>query len=308
MQAPWVGSEGSSPSSSPALPGADDAVGTGLHFEPLTRVVGSQVMGVRLSDALSDTTVAALRSQLLSRGVLFFRGQHLTPAQQVAFARRLGTLTRAHPLVGGLDVAHPEVLLLDSAAYPLGVGSKRDGTSYNNKWHTDVTFASRPPLGSLLCAQQVPAAGGDTLWCSLTDAYATLSPPLRAALDGLNAWHTAAGAFPAGRGGELPPVLHPVVRVHEETGARGLFVNPVFTESIEGLSEVESEALLRLCHSHATQPERVVRWRWEAGDAVLWDNRSTMHYASADYAERRIMHRVTIEGTVPRGAHSPARL
>jgi len=276
-----------------------------MKVQPLTRAIGAEVSGVSLSEPLSDSAASELRAALLRHGVIFFRGQHLTPTQQVAFARRFGKPTPAHPLVGGLDAAHPEVLLQDSEAYPLGVGDKADGTSYNNQWHTDVTFSARPPLGSVLCAQSLPPVGGDTLWASLTDAYATLSPPLRALLDGLHAWHDASTAFPAGRGGELPPVLHPVVRVNEESGARGLFVNPVFTRRLDGMSKLESQALLDLCYAHATLPERVVRWRWESGDVAFWDNRTTMHYAAADYSgrgvDRRIMHRVTLEGPAPTG-------
>jgi alpha-ketoglutarate-dependent taurine dioxygenase len=266
----------------------------------ITPAIGAEVSGVTLSE-VTPSEQKELRSLLVRHGVLFFRGQNLTPTQQVAFARGFGQLTPAHPLVGGLDEEHPEVLLLDSAAYPLGVGTKTDGTSYNNRWHTDVTFSALPPMGTVLCAQQVPESGGDTLWASLTDAYDKLSPPLRAFLDPLSASHDAARAFPKGRGGDLAPVTHPVVRVNPDSGRRGLFVNPVFTSHIIGLSDAESEAVLKLLYDHSTLPERVVRWSWRAGDVAVWDNRSTSHYACADYTSRRIMHRVTIAGDAPVG-------
>jgi len=211
----------------------------------------------------------------------------------------LGTLTPAHPLVGGLDEEHPEVLLLDSAAYTLGVGSKTDGTSYNNRWHTDVTFSEEPPMGSLLSARVLPAVGGDTLWADLGAAHDALSAPLRAMLAGMHASHDAAGAFPKGRGGERAPVVHPVVREHPETKRRCLFVNPVFTKHIIGVSEAESKALLGLMYEIMIEPERVVRWNWQQGDLAFWDNRCTAHYAVADYSERRIMHRTTVAGEKP---------
>lgn len=156
-------------------------------------------------------------------------------------------------------------------------------------------------MGAVLCAQQVPAIGGDTLWASLTDAYDSLSAPLRAMLDPLSAQHDAKRAFPAGRGGELDPVVHPVVRVNPDSGRRGLFVNPVFTSHILGVADAESDALLALLYAHTTTPERTVRWTWSVGDVAIWDNRSTVHYACADYTERRIMHRVTIAGERPQG-------
>ena len=210
-------------------PGARKMPAEELSFQRLTGTIGCEVSSTVRACDLSDSDIVRLRVALLDHKVLFFRGQHLTPTEQVGFARRFGVLTPAHPLVGGLDAEHPEVLLLDSAAYPLGVGSKTDGTSYNNRWHTDVTFSTKPPMGSMLSAQLIPLVGGDTLWADLTNAYATLSAPLRAMLNGLTASHDAKSAFPVGRGGELAPVLHPVVREHPETKERCLFVNPVFT-------------------------------------------------------------------------------
>lgn len=261
-------------------------VPAGWSVRIMTPAIGAEISGVSLAEPLEPASQAALRALLVERSVIFFRGQHLTPSQQVAFARTLGSLTPAHPLMGGLDEKHPEVLLLDSAAYPLGVGTKTDGTSYNNRWHTDVTFSATPPMGTVLCAQQVPEAGGDTLWASLTDAYDTLSPPLRSMLDGLSASHDAKRAFPLGRGGELAPVTHPVVRVNPDSGRRGLFVNPVFTSHIIGLGDRESEAILELLYEHSIAQERVVRWSWRAGDVAVWDNRSTTHYGEESNSRR----------------------
>ena len=279
----------------------------GWSIRTLTPAIGAEVSGISLREPLPQHAQAALRALLVECGVLFFRGQHLTPSQQVAFARGFGALTPAHPLVGGLDDEHPEVLVLDSAAYPLGVGTKTDGTSYNNRWHTDVTFSEVPPMGAVLCAQSVPDTGGDTLWASLTAAYDALSAPMRALLDPLSASHDASSAFPKGRGGDLPPVTHPVVRVNPDSGRRGLFVNPVFTQHIVGLADDESESLLRFLYAHSTTPERTVRWAWQAGDVAVWDNRSTAHYACADYATRRVMHRVTVAGERPVGPPGPAQ-
>jgi alpha-ketoglutarate-dependent sulfate ester dioxygenase len=258
-----------------------------------------------------------VREALVGHRVIFLREQHITPRQQIDFAARFGPLTGAHPLVGGLDDEHPEVLVLDSADYPLGVGSRASGTSYNDRWHTDVTFSERPPTGTILAAKIIPPRGGDTLWADLIGAYQTLSAPIRNLLDGLVAVHDASATFsrfriddPDGsqreRLAELRSVRHPVVRVHPETGERGLFVNDTFTSEIEGLLPNESDALLRMLYQHSVQPERVVRWRWREGDVAFWDNRSTAHYATADYGEaRRLMHRVTIAGERPVGVGGP---
>ncbi len=265
---------------------------------------------------LSEAEVAAVRTALVGYRVIFFRGQEISPTHLVAFARRFGSLTPAHPLLGGLDDDHPEVLVLDSSDYPLGVGSRGNSTSYNDRWHTDVTFSERPPTATVLVAKQLPARGGDTLWCDLIGAYETLSDPIRGLLDQLVAIHDASATFsrfreddPSGdqnkRLASLKSVRHPVVRVHPETGERGLFVNDTFTREIEGLQPNESQALLTMLNQHAVQPERVVRWRWQPGDVAFWDNRSTAHYATADYTDRRVMHRVTIAGDRPEGVHGP---
>jgi len=265
------------------------------------------VCGLDLTAPLPDDVVATVRAALLQWRVVFLRDQHVTPGQQVAFGRAFGDLTPAHPLQGGLDADHPEVLVLDSTDYRLGIGDRGDGTSYNNRWHTDVTFSAQPPMASILAAKQIPERGGDTLWADLVGAYATLSPGVRHLLDPLVAVHDATRTFDRfqddGRQqvAAMNPVRHPVVRVHPETGERGLFVNPVFTSHIEGLSRLESERILGLLYDHITAPERVVRWRWRPGDVAMWDNRATSHYAAADYDGQRVMHRITVAGDRPVG-------
>lgn len=285
-------------------------------IEPLTGTLGAIVHGPDLRAPLEQHEVDAIRQALLAFRVVFFRDQHITPTQQVAFARNFGPLTAAHPLVGGLDDDHPEVLQLDSADYPLGVGSRGKGTSYNNRWHTDVTFSATPPTAAILAGKIIPSRGGDTLWADLVDAYETLSGPIRRLLDSLVAVHDASTTFnrfrsedPSGEQraklSQLQPVRHPVVRVHPETGERALFVNDTFTSHIEGLNPPESDALLRMLYEHTVAPERVVRWHWREGDIAFWDNRSTAHYAAADYTERRVMHRITVTGDRPVGVHGP---
>lgn len=285
-----------------------------VTVEPLTGTIGAVVGGVDIAVGLTDEDTTAVRAALLQWRVVFVRDQDITPTEQVAFARRLGALTPAHPLQGGLDEDHPEVLVLDSTDYRLGIGDRASGTSYNNRWHTDVTFSASPPAASVLAAKEIPERGGDTLWADLVDAYRTLSPGVRALVDPLVAVHSSGAAFErfaaegnADRLAAIAPVRHPVVRVHPETGERGLFVNPVFTTHIEGVSRIESQHLLALLYDHITMPERVVRWRWRAGDVAAWDNRATSHYAAADYDGRRVMHRITVAGDAPVGIGGAVR-
>jgi alpha-ketoglutarate-dependent taurine dioxygenase len=284
----------------PTAPAAESA--TGLEFQRLEPTIGARVHGVDLARA-TDDQVRDLRAALAEYKVLFFSGQHdLHPDSQIALGRRLGEVTESHPVVPGVDENHPEIYELDS-----------NTGGFADIWHTDVTFVRRPPLGSILRAVVLPPTGGDTQWADLELAYDSLSEPVRRLADQLVAVHDGNrewGYYLAQReertkweGEEfkaLVPIEHPVVRVHPETGRRSLFVNPGFVSHIAGVSDAESRHLLDLFYAHITKPEHIVRHRWSVGDVVMWDNRSTVHYANRDYGtQRRVMHRITLRGDRP---------
>lgn len=284
-----------------------------LYVTPLSPAIGAEVRNVDLKRPLDDELVRELRHLLLDHKVLFFPQQHLTPAEHAAFAAHFGELTAAHPVLQGLD-DHPEVFEIDySYASQFAEEFARRGSGYDNStWHTDVTFVERPPLGSVLNAVEIPEAGGDTQWSNQAAAFAALSEPLQRFLSGLTAEHSGQGQFgwilDAQEGNEwegakvtsLEPVSHPVVRTHEETGERVLFVNPVFTTRINELSARESDALLTYLYDHASRPEFTVRYHWRAGDLAFWDNRATQHSVVPDFAgARRVIQRVTIRGSRP---------
>jgi alpha-ketoglutarate-dependent taurine dioxygenase len=286
---------------SPTAPAATGTA-TGLEFQRLEPTIGARVHGVDLARA-TDDQVRDLRAALAEYKVLFFSDQHdLHPDSQIALGRRLGEVTESHPVVPGVDENHPEIYELDS-----------NTGGFADIWHTDVTFVRRPPLGSVLRAVVLPPTGGDTQWADLELAYDSLSEPVRRLADQLVAVHDGNrewGYYLAQRqertkweGEEfkaLVPIEHPVVRVHPETGRRSLFVNPGFVSHIAGVSDAESRYLLDLFYAHITKPEHIVRHRWSVGDVVMWDNRSTVHYANRDYGkQRRVMHRITLRGDRP---------
>jgi len=275
---------------------------TAIDTWKLTPITGSFGAELEGGNARTDFEPGELLALLEKHLVVVLRDQHLSHADQVALARTLGEPTPAHPVVPG-HPDHPEILELDAAK-----GGK------NARWHTDVTFVATPPAASVLVADHVPPFGGDTLWADMRGAYDNLNPALCRLVEGLAAVHRIA---PLAYWGEpfdtaltredaqklfddatkVPPVVHPMVRIHPGTGRPSLFVNPGFTTHVAGFSRIESENLLKLLYEHATQPEFVLRHRWRPGDVVMWDNRATMHYATDDYgnAERR-MRRVTIRG------------
>lgn len=278
-----------------------------LTARPLTPAIGAIVSGVDLARPLSDATIAELRRALVKHQVIFFEGQHLDPATQKALAARFGSL-HIHPIYPHVEEV-PEIIVLDTSSNNL---------PDNDNWHTDVTFIKTPPLGAILAAKVLPPSGGDTSWSSSVAAYEALSAPFQRFLDGLTAIHDIQKSFPEARWGaddnraqyeeakrKNPPVVHPVVRVHPETGRKGIFVNDGFTTRIVELSAKESAAVLALLFVHIAKPEFTVRWKWKEGDVAFWDNRLTQHYALADHLpHRRVMHRATILGDVPTGPAS----
>ena len=268
-----------------------------IEVRPLTAAIGAEVSGVDLRATLDDETVAALRAALLGHLVLFFREQPLSDDEHLAFAQRFGPLS-VPPLATKYQ-DRPTVTVLDQVS-PKGEGA--------DEWHSDNTFMDRPPMGSILRAVQLPSVGGDTCFASMYAAYEALSPPVRTLVDGLTAVHDVTKpmrkAIAAGHTAlalddmqeRWPPVEHPVVVTHPETGRRGLFVNRNSTTSIVGLSERENDALLPFLLDHARSPEFQCRFHWEPDSIAFWDNRCVQHYAVADYVERRVMRRVTVDG------------
>jgi len=287
-----------------------------IRTRPLTPTIGALVENVDLSVPLDSEQFADIQAALLRHQVIFFENQRLTPVQHRDFAARFGAL-HTHPLYPGVPEA-PELFTLDN---------HQANPTDNDSWHTDVTFIETPPKAAILHAHLLPASGGDTIWSNMKAAFEALSPSFRDYLTTLDAVHDFARGFPASgvvagnAGAEAharavaanPPVTHPVVRTHPETGEDGLFVNYTFTDRIVGLTRKESDAILGMLFEHIQKPEFLVRWRWTENAIAFWDNRVTQHYAVNDYLPaRRVMVRATILGDRPyhrsrRGAEAPIR-
>ena len=272
-----------------------------LTVRRLGPALGAEVAGAGLA-RLSSGEFARIRRAFLDHLVLVFRGQKITPLQQVAFTERFGTV-EPHPLGSrpGHE-EHPAVLVLDNRRGKPG--------ARNDFWHSDITFGEEPPLCSVLHAVTVTPGRGDTLFCNMYAAYENLPAGLKSAISGLRAVHTSLPLVERNKGAGSdalpireapPPVEHPVVRTHPETGRKAIFVNPYFTSHIAGVSAERSRQLLDALHTEATKSENIYRHRWQPGDLVMWDNRSTMHYGVYDYDDSmpRLMHRTTAAGARP---------
>jgi len=267
-----------------------------LDIQPLTPAIGAEIHGIDLAAADTPSRIPEIRAALLKHGVIFFRDQDLTQEQHIAFARHFGDL-EVHPATPK-DQPNPEVLRIAH-------GPKSRGQE--NYWHSDVTWREKPSLGSILLAREVPECGGDTLFANMHLAYERLSEQMQRFCEGLTAVHDIARVFakrldkaPADLHERFPPMRHPVIRSHPETGERVIYVNTAFTSHIEGLSDKESAWLLDHLYATAKDAEIQCRFRWQAGSIAFWDNRVCQHLAASDYfPARRVMERVTIAGDKP---------
>ena len=278
-----------------------------LSTRPIVPAIGAAIDGINLAQ-VADEQFAQIHAALMAHHVIFFRAQHLTNAQLLAFARRFGEPQPATESSFGKLEGFPEIDVLDYDA-------SRPPYVTKEMWHTDFTGRERPTLGSVLYALEIPESGGDTIWVSLAAAYEALSDRMKHYLAGMRAEHRTIKAFgddirsnlwkdDAGKQRfeqikALAAVDHPVVRTHPVSGRRALFVNEGYTTRLLGVERKESDAVLNYLFDHLRTPEFQVRHHWRKGDVVVWDNRITQHYAVADYAQRRLLYRITIQGDKP---------
>ncbi|BDM74200.1 taurine dioxygenase (plasmid) [Streptomyces nigrescens] len=273
---------------------------TGFDIRRIGGRIGAEITGVDLATDLEPALITEINSALLEHKALVFRNQQLDDAGQLRFASLFGELTTAHPTVPSVD-GQPNILPVNG-----------DEGIRANRWHTDVTFVRTPPKASTLRSIVVPPYGGNTLIANTAAAYQDLPEPLRELADKLWAVHTNDYDYAAPKSDKAAEhrrqfvsrkyrTAHPLVRVHPESGERGLFIGG-FAQSIVGLGPSDSRDLLRLFQSYVTRPENIVRVAWTPGDLVLFDNRITQHYAPDDYGDLpRLLHRVTVAGDVPAG-------
>lgn len=261
-----------------------------MEVEPISAPLGARVSGIDVR-SLDDLGWRQINELFLQYRVLAFPDQDLAPDELMGFAARWGQLVR-HPYAG--MKAYPDVIQLKN------VGKSKD---INQHWHSDMTYNPAPPKLTMLYALEAPDIGGDTAFSNQVLAYQGLSEGLRRVVDDLVAEHSAASlaAVYKADGGEAPRATHPVVRTHDETGERALYVCRAFTKKFVGWRKKESEALLDYLYAHSVSPEFQGRHQWHKGDLVMWDNRCLLHYAVHDHADDqpRKIHRVQVEGSAP---------
>lgn len=282
---------------------------SGITVRRLAGAGGAEIAGIDLAGNLDPADVARVRRAILDHGVAVFPGQSgLDDAGLERFTAALGEFG-IEPFVEGEATSKHVIAVVKEA-------DERRTPNFGGSWHSDWSFQETPPAFTLLHARELPPQGGDTMFANQALAWAALSPGLQRTLRGLRAVHSARRPYgPQGTyadrsrarsmkirtGAEaLEEVVHPVLRVHAETGLECLYVNPVYTIRFEGWTERESEPLLAFLHAHATRPEFTVRIRWSDNALTVWDNRTVQHLAVNDYdGHRRELHRTTTRGERP---------
>ena len=275
-----------------------------IGVQPISGAIGAEISGVDLA-AVDDQTFEQIHRAFLEHLVIFFRAQEITPAQQIAFARRFGEIGY-YPFVEGMK-AHPEIVEVRK--------EPAEKENFGGIWHSDTSYLATPPLGAVLYAKELPPEGGDTLWSNMYLAHDALADGMKqmlAALQGVNS--SVKGAAAVGRKArrdEAPresldrqrEAIHPVIRTHPETGRQAIYVNVGHTIRFDGMTVAESEPILAFLFTHLMRPEFTCRFHWQAGSLAVWDNRCSQHLAMNDYhGHRRVMHRITIAGGAPGGA------
>ncbi|NJN50933.1 MAG: TauD/TfdA family dioxygenase [Gammaproteobacteria bacterium] len=274
---------------------------TPFHVQPLEATFGAVVTGLRLAQ-LDDAQFAALYDTWLEYALLVFPDQHLANAEQVEFAKRFGALE--------FDLAPISNVRKDGS-----VRADDDTDDVikilkgNMGWHSDSTYMPVQAKGAVFTAHVVPKTAGETGWADMRAAYDALDATSKARIESLCAYHSlyysqakightpAAGGDYSGYGfNNQDPPLRPLVKVHPETGRRTLLIGR-HAYGIPGLSAAESDRLLQQLVDFACQPPRIYQHRWQAGDAVVWDNRCLLHQARPwDMREPRIMYHSRIAG------------
>jgi taurine dioxygenase len=266
--------------------------------------IGAEIRGLDLRQPLTAEQFEALNAAFVRHEVLLFRDQDITLEQQMDFGRLFGDLS-IHPFSPNLDDKR-EVIVLDYSA--------DNPPALTDQWHADETFRAAPPALTILRAKVVPEYGGDTLFASMSAAYTGLSERMKQYIHGLEAIHdfkpwrplfTSSEAHQAKLRElerEYPNPAHPLVRIHPISGRRILNVNAQFTVKIKGMKDDESQMILQYLYARAQTPEYQLRVKWAPNTVVMWDNRSTQHYAPHDYyPQRRTMNRVTVAGDLVKG-------
>ncbi len=278
-----------------------------ITVTPQATGFGAEIRGVDLTKPVPADILAEVKAAWAAHGVVAFPDQPLSLEAQEAFTEQMGGFGH-DPYIKPME-GHPNVLELRREP-----GER--AANFGAGWHSDWSFQETPPAATLLHSKVVPPVGGDTLFVDAARAYEALSPVMQQVLSPLRAIHSAKlsygtqGVFAKDTRKRAMEIIvseeadaaltHPLVRTHPVTGRKALFISPVYTVGIEGMTEAETKVMLTFLFNHLTQQTFIYRHKWREQMLLMWDNRCTMHFAEGGYdGHLRLMHRTTVKGDVP---------
>lgn len=283
---------------------ATNALNQTLAIKPLSDIMAAEVTGVDLAQPLGDAAKAAIHDAFLKYQLLVFRDQKLDKDQQTAFTEHFGTLER-HALRNITPGAHPLVHIVSN----LGADGKPSGIVKSTKWHSDKSFRPEPSMATVLHAVTLPPDGGDTCFANMYLAYEALPDAEKAELDGMTVIHSwehsrdnTGRKVSQAEIDDAPPMAHPLVRVHPETGRKALFLG-MHAAFLDDMDHEQSLKRIEALEAHATADRFVYRHKWRQGDLLMWDNRCLLHRADPNFDAAhhpRVMHRTCLRGTPTR--------
>ena len=276
-----------------------------MNIKLLSGALGAEISGINLKDS-SKENYERINALLLEHKVIFFRNQNITQEEQIALAENWGPL-ETHAYVKGVD-KHPEIVRI--------VKTKDEKNQWGENWHTDVSYNVKPTKAVILKSIKIPPVGGDTCFSNMELAWETLNEKIKDKIKDKKAIHSSLGAeffidnYKGMSGHEIRNYNeysneHPIVRTHPETGKKILYVNWTYTKQIIGLGKKENDEILKEIFEHQARLDLTCRFNWTENAVAIWDNRSVIHYAIADFypgrglGHERIMDRIAIEGDQP---------
>jgi len=274
-----------------------------MDVKLLSGALGAEINGIDLKDA-SKKNFKIINGLLLEHKVIFFRNQKITPEEQLALAKRFGPV-EMHAYVKGLD-KYPEIVRI--------IKDPNEKNQWGENWHSDVSYNIKPTKAVILRSVKIPPVGGDTMFSNMELAWETLDKNIKEKIKDKKAVHSSLGAaffvndYKAMEGnGNIDEYssTHPIVRTHPETEKKILFVNWTYTKKIVEMDKKESDKTLKKIFEHQARLDLTCRFQWTENAVAIWDNRSVLHYAIADFfpgrglGHERIMDRIAIEGDRP---------
>ena len=274
-----------------------------MEIKLLSGALGAEISDINLKDT-SDENFKKINDLLLEHKVIFFRDQKITTEEHMALAEKFGPV-ETHAYVKGLD-KHPEIVRI--------IKGEDEKNQWGENWHSDVSYNVKPTKAVILKSIKIPPVGGDTVFSNMELAWETLDENIKEKIKDKKAIHSSLGAaffvkdYKAMEGnGNIDEYsnIHPIVRTHPETGKKILYVNWTYTKQIIGLNRTESDEILKKIFEHQSRLDLTCRFQWTKNAVAIWDNRSVLHYAIADFfpgrglGYERVMDRIAIEGDRP---------